>query len=318
MYKGKFGLWISVLIFSFVLQMGITFVPKLFEDKDVTLYFNSNVDSMGSEILNNQNIGNFKLFINKNNADIVIADNLENKENYTSYSNYFCSPMVLYVQNDVVNNEEGFILANPKSEVSPIKVDLKNILLAMENGETWKSLGVNSKVVKGNVRITIPNERSPYYDAVVDLFYLTLNDFKVPTETEKEELENQVNSMLEKCDKVVDIGQEIKTEHEKPSTDSKVFIGPEFLYIRGGSEMSRSNCDAFVPVYFPKTTVYTLNMYVKNNLQENESKITSEFLEYISEQHNFVKLLGWRVNDATFSMDKINYNLIDFIPGYNT
>ena len=101
---------------------------------------------------------------------------------------------------------EGFILADTTNpDYTPYKIDLRVLLDAMEDSKTWKDIGVSSKVVKGNVILSIPNERSPYYQSVVDLFYLTLNDFNIPTSEDIERLEPRVTALVSKCDKIVDV-----------------------------------------------------------------------------------------------------------------
>ena len=268
--------------------------------------------------MNGKKVGDYNIIIDKNNPNIVVTDKDYNSEGYNVIKDYLYTPMVLYVRSSVLSNSKGFILANTaNNEYTPYKFDLRVILDAMEAGKTWKDIGVSSKVAKGVVRLSIPNERSSYYKSVVDLFYLTLNDFNEPTSEDIERLESRVSALLSKCDKVVDVGQEIRNEFEKPSTDYKVFIAPEFLFIRGGSEMTRNNYDAFIPVYFLDTTIHTMDMYYKVPVEGDKTDVVEDFMNYIKEEVKFVKRTGWRLDNVNFSMNDISSSLIDIVPGYN-
>lgn len=318
MYKGKLSLWVVVVCVCFIIQTAFNLIPTLFQEEDITMNFNSSVDTAGINFLNGKKVGDYNIIIDKNNPNIVVTDKDYNSEGYNVIKDYLYTPMVLYVRSSVLNNSEGFILANTvNNEYTPYKFDLRVILDAMEAGKTWKDIGVSSKVAKGVVRLSIPNERSPYYKSVVDLFYLTLNDFNEPTSEDIERLESRVSALLSKCDKVVDVGQEIRNEFEKPSTDYKVFIAPEFLFIRGGSEMTRNNYDAFIPVYFLDTTIHTMDMYYKVPVEGDKTDVVEDFMNYIKEEVKFVKRTGWRLDNVNFSMNDISSSLIDIVPGYN-
>ena len=320
MYKGRLPIWIALLAICFGLNTVTSILPKLFEKDEVSISFESIYDLDGKGSLNNKSVGKYEVKIDNQNPDIIFTDKeIDNKSEYTKYENALYTPLVMYMRAYAIDKPDGLILIQPKEPTStPFKIDLNAVLNGMENDKSWKDLGINTKVAKNKIVLTIPNETSPYYESVIELFYLALNNYKIPTESERTILKPRVDALIQKCDKVSDISQAIISEHDDPSTDYKVFIGPEYLYIRGGLEMSRNDDDAFIPIYFNKTIIFNMDMYSKNNYLENQERSSEMFMEYIQEKPKLVGKLGWRLTNINFSMDSINFQLPDFVEGFAT
>ena len=318
MYKGRLSIWIALLAICFGINTMTSLLPKLFESDEVSIYFESTYDLEGKGSLNNKDIGKYEVKIDSQNPDVIFTDKeINNPSEYTKYEDALYTPLVMYMRAYAVDKPDGLILVQPKEPTStPFKIDLNAVLNGMEKDKSWKDLGINNKVAKNKIALTIPNETNSYYESVVELFYLALNNYNMPTEDERTLLKPRVDALIQKCEKVSDISQEIIAEYDDPSTDYKVFIGPEYLYIRGGTEMSRSYDDAFIPVYFNKTILFNMDMYLKNNHLENQESSSEMFREYIQEKPKLVARLGWRLTNVNFSMDNINFQLPDFVEGF--
>lgn len=325
MYKGKVGYWVTiisiVLVIQFCLSIVFPWVGSWFDSENIMINANtSHTDSGFFEVLGDTSIGDFNYLVDSKNPDIYFSDSSEGsvKEGYTKYSNYLYSPLVLFVRYDVYDNASGFSRIDPQlNSSSPLQIDLYDILVAVEKNQEWKDIGISTQVVKGPVVLTIPNERSPYFEAVVDLFYMTLNNLKEPTETEYEELTPRVLNILNKCEKISDVSQGMISEYDKHSVNYKVFIGPEFLYTRGGEETGRSYDDQFVPIYFMNTIFIKMDMYVNENIQEEDRKIAVEkALNAMSSERGFYEKTGWRIVDSYLDMSHVSYSLANTVSGY--
>lgn len=323
MYKGKLGYWVSIISIVLVIQFCITIVfPWMgtwFREETITVSANSMTDTGFMEVLGESTLGDFHFHVENNNPDFYFCDSSDEvvKTGYTKYSEALYSPMVLYVRYAVFDNNDGFIRINPSdNSQSPLQIDLYDILEGMENNKEWKDIGVSTKVVKGNINIVIPNERSSYYDAVVDLFYLTLNNLKVPTESEYNLLTPRVNALLEKCEKMVDISKGLVSEYDKHSVDYKVFIGPECLFARGGDETGRNTTDQYNPVYFVKTTYVTMDMYIKDVQDGSDNGLIDEAYNYILSDTAFYRRTGWRLKNSYLNMSYVSYSLPNVVPGF--
>lgn len=314
MYKGKLGIWVSIFAVSVVLYLGITYVPSLFQHwfhtDSLNVSVNSTIDTNLIESINKRTISKFTLNVTSNgNVLFEDAGTSVNKAGYTKYSDFMYSPMVLYVRAALTNNESGFIKVT-SSRNSPYKVDLLTILKGMEENKTWKELGFSTKVIKGDVCLWVPSESTSYYSNVEDLFYITLNNGKEPNVTERVQLKSRVDALLDKCVKVTDIAQEIRNEYSDTSTNYRVYIGPEFLYPRGGSEMNMQYSDSFIPVYFTKTSFLYMDVYVKNSIDE-ETNLAEMFRDKMQNTSDFMRTVGWRVKDSTYDLDSVSYALAD-------
>ena len=325
MYKGKVSVWIWIIVIvlfvQFCLNIVFPWVGSWGDYENTTIYAESVYDDALLDSVGNKQFLDYKWYIDKQNPDIYITDDvdIEKKDGYTKYSNYLYSPLVMYVRSQVIDgsNYTGFIRLSPDDgSSSPLQIDLYNILVGMEEDKTWKDIGVSTKVVEGKINVVIPNERCTYYSKVVDLFYLTLNNNKVPTEEERMSLTSRVNALLDKCEKTSSISQGIYDEYKKHSKGYKVFIGPEYLFVRGGEEISRQNYDAYTCVYFMNTTFIEADLYVKSNYAEGEVDVASDVFNKMVAGTGFFRNSGWRMQDSFPKMSNVSYSLVGKVPGY--
>ena len=262
-------------------------------------------DNNLSEFLIGQTINGFKLTLNTTNPSMIIASNYNN-ETYVEYKDYLSSPLILYVPAQIHNSSKnnGFVSFSENSKV--YQIDLLSILEAVESGANFETLGFNKDVVSGIATLYIPSEQTPYYDAVIDLFYLTLNNGKTPSASDIERLKPRVEAIVNKCVKVADIRQAIKDESLKPSTNKKLFIGPEYLHQTcEGMYVYNGSYKDYAPVYFTKTVYLKASIYIKNT-ENGEVSHAKWFLEKIQKKHDFMSLTGWRVANRTYDLYRVS------------
>ena len=302
MYKGRVGIWITVILCCALITGLFKWVPTWFESNDLNVKIEMQNDSGMSETLSRNKINGYRLNLTDKDAEIIISDKSDSISGYTKIENKLFSPLVMYMLADIDDHPEGLIKMGTNSYA--FKVDLYTLLEAMENSKEWEDIGFSNKIIKGPVTIHIPNEQASYYNRVVDLFYLTLNKGEIPDNDTKEALKPRVDKLLEKCVKVVDVNQAVYEEYKKSSTNHKVFIGPEYLFRRGAEySMSRQNEDSFQPVYFVKTVTLYADIFVKD-IEDNNN--LNRFIEKITEKDAFMSKTGWRVEDSTFDIGYIS------------
>ena len=305
MFKGRLGIWAGVIIAALFVQWIVGAAPKWFETDELTVNINVSTDSDLRQLLSENTINKLEINVTDELADVhITTEDEEGLEEYVKYENYIYSPLVMYAS-DVYYNDGGFIAV--PNEDNCYKVDLHNILIAMENGAEWDSLGFDKDVAKGVVKLYIPNEQCAYYNKVEELFYLTLNNGVNPTEAAREQLKSRVDELLKKCEKVSDVGQAIYEEYQEPTKEHKVFIGPEYLYVRNDSSMTSKGSDSFRPVYFLKTVRLEANVCVKQHNDEEGRDFGNELIKVMKEESDFMGDTGWRVKNSTYDLDYIGY-----------
>jgi hypothetical protein len=310
MYKGRLGLWILSVIICLIVSLGVKWIPTWFETTDLNISISIDGDADFSQVVANEKINGIKMYVRDDDPDVIITSNtLANTENYKVYDDILYSPLVMYACG-IYNNDDGFISVAGSS--NKYKVDLYAILTAMESGKDWESIGFHKNVANGKITLYIPNEQCAYYNDVVELFYLTLNNGKTPDEATREALRPRVNTILSQCNTVSDIAQAIADEYSDPSKTHKVFIGPEYLYRRHVGSSIGSGSDStkqFRHVYFLNTVYLTADIYVSK--ADEDIQIGEQFIEKIKTKKHFMQQTGWRIKNSTFDLDDVGWIYIE-------
>jgi hypothetical protein len=277
----------------------------------MSLAANIESDEDMEEILMHEKINGIKINITNDDPIVMIGNKDSSIGQYKTYDDYLYSPLVMYASH-VNSYNDGFIQVPNSNKV--FKVDFYNILTAMEQDKEWGELGFHKHVINGKITLHIPSEHSLYYDHVVDLFYLTLNNGTLPNETTKGQLKDRVDNLLNKCVKVSDICQSIYDEYKKESKTHKVFIAPEFLFARGvdtsigaGDEFGK----AFRPIYFSHTIYLTADLHIRCDEDNNVNPIGLKFINNIQTKAKFMNTTGWRSENRTFQINKASYVLME-------
>lgn len=298
MFKGRLWVWIFVIALCVGIPYLIDNVPKWMETTEI--FISPEVEDVNiAENLLDYRYGKYKVKTASSNNDIIISSTIDEiPPNYTKKEKMISSPIVMYVYSNINNYNDGFIDVGNGN--SCYKIDLMTILNAMEKEKTWQDIGVDEHLLNGEIVLYIPNESSWYYKEIENLFYITLNNGKLPNDNELKELQPRVEALLKKCEKVISIEVEIEKEAYEPSEKGKVFIAPEFLF-QTAKGMGTVGNSYYVPVYFLKTTFVSADFYIKN-----DSKIADDFIEIIQNKPKFMEDTGWRVQNSTFNINNIS------------
>ena len=303
MYKYKIIAWIVAIALLFGFEALVPVIKKSFSKKEVVeIKFEGEEINDLSQSFSNMKINGYKLRIDETSPHILFTQNKQKSKDYYEYENALYSPLCLYVDSCVVNNDESFISVEGNS-YWPYKVDLKSILQAMEKDKKWSDLGFNEAVFTGNVTLYIA-ESGLIYDKTEELFYLTLNDGKTVDEAKEKELKSRVDAIIKKCKKVRNIQQLMEEKYATPGKDRIAILAPEYYYYSLGSCTNTGNSHSFVPIYFNKTVYFDTYIYVVNSAKENQSVNT--FLEKIKTKNDFLYYSGWRARSITYDVNNLS------------
>ena len=305
MLRSRIGIWIMVIILCIGGTYLIDNVPKWMDTTEINIYSEVEDANVAENILDNR-YGDYRVKTTGGEYDIIITNSTEAKTGYTLKENMLYTPMVMYVCGQVDNHENGFIKEEGHNYRK--KIDLYTVLVAMERNLNWDDIGVQDQVVKDKIILYIPSERSWYYSAVEDLFYLTLNGGEMPSDEERTNLKERVDKIIDKCEKVPDVAKAIYDEYSDGSKSGKVFIGPESLFLTGNGMNNSGSTNRFVPIYFTKTTFLYANIYLKTNY--SGVNIAEDFVKTIQTKKGFMEDIGWRVKDSTFDIQKVSSRFI--------
>lgn len=314
MYKGRIGIWASIIVAAILLQLLSNISFNIFAaPDDVKVNIDISYDDALATQMNNREYGDFHTISVglESEPDIIIRDKgveVSNLEDYTKTASLY-SPLVFY---SLGGNVKGFVNLSSENDSYPVlKVDLLSILNGLEAGKTWQDLGFSKDVLSGPITLTIPNESNAYYSNVVDLFYATYNGGKMPTDEKKEELKDRVVSVLSKCNKVADVRQAMLDAENK---EKLACIGPEYIFIRGGNSFSSNSGSSFRLSYFNYTSNVKCDVYSKNNtVNDKGEEVISIGNKVVSDMHDvysFTKKFGWRVSQSSWDITNVYYILI--------
>lgn len=319
MYKGRLGLWASILAVALLLQVLSNISLDLFKGKeDLKVNVDAAYDSALSSYMNSTKYSDYRLISVNVDAepDIIIRDKgveLSDTENYTKVTSLY-SPLVFY---SLGGSDKGFVnLSSERSSYPILKVDLLSILNGLDAGKTWQDLGFSKDVLSGPITLTIPNEGCAYYSNVVDLFYATFNGGTMPDDDKKLELKDKVVSVLSKCNKVADVRQAMLEADHK---NKLACIGPEYIFIRNGNSFASHSTIGFRVSYFNATSNVECDVYTKNNTVDSRgSEVISSGNHAVDDMRNevyYTKKFGWRVTASTWNIANVFYILT---PTYKT
>lgn len=304
MYRSRLSIWISCVCIIICLGLGVKFVKWLSADPaEYNMYCTSSDNIIKSNISDISGDYEFNLYDTRENTDFIIQPTSNETINgYTKYANYIYSPLVLWARADATDPKYGFnVLNKGNSYSSTVYKDLAIILDAIENDKTFKDIGIDKKVAEGKVKLYIPNKMSVYYPLVEDLFYITLNNGKVPNDIERENLKEKVDALLEKCPKVEDVAQKMMALYDKDDKEYTLFLGPECIVSRDTYAFNTTNENAWMCVYLNYTNTFNYDLFVKDGHKDN-------LLEVLIES-GFSKKTGFRIYNSSSFSDSYNHTI---------
>lgn len=326
MYKGKIKIWAILIIISLIISnFGIV-------TSGVGSFFKTTTSNIGTWIENNLGTTEYNTYVKidevsltpkfhdykKSGAKLHIVSNIdeaeviirnssdEELEGYTKYSDWFSSPILMYVPSKAYSDDSGFIKNKTETTLSTyyyIQKDLKMILEALENDKKYSDIGLDEKIFNTEkVMIAIPNENAECFDEIKLLISLTLNNYNYEGINDVK-LQKRVDNIISKCvkyesanqylDKLIDEGRKAK----KP-----IVLAPEYIVINSTSNYDSSNTgntSTFVCCIPTKTINITYDIFVKDN-KDNENYYDNLWESFTKKK--FIDRIGLRNKEMDFDI----------------
>lgn len=302
MLRVRIGLWGILLSICVAIYALIGFWNFLTDSTNVNTYISTGVldTTFANRVYSNSTNRLVYSQSSKNESSILIEEDssVKNSSKYTVYSDYLYTPIVGFVRDNVEDYADSFVDLGNES----YKINLYDVLMGLKNDKEWKDLNFHEKVLTGKIQIVIPSENTPYYSYIRDLFAYILTNKSVLEESDYV----LTDSILDKCIKVSDISVRMKSDMDSKDFDeehrSYFYIAPEFICMNRDSELYDMNSkygDAYIPIYFDKTTKLTLDVSIANDVQDVD--LIKDFITYNKDDYGFTKVSGWRVTDGYMS-----------------
>lgn len=217
-----------------------------------------------------------------------------NKPGYKYYPKMFYSPIVCYV------NEYWYKNSSDWNGYDNVKgnyyIDVSQVLEGLLEDKTWEDIGVDNKhAMKGEIVVKIPDEKSEYYDDVLDFIKNNMQSDGL-TDAQKDE---KVQNIINKCESF-NVGKWI--ENEEDLEKNEIIIAPEFYY------MNTSN-DVLI-AYGNKTNAVFYDVWLTNKTNSVKDRFdkecTFDYAEDIAEMYRsdykILKNIGLRVKNSTYDI----------------
>lgn len=309
--KAKWKVWLGMLAIAALLQFSkgfiVNFITGLFNEPAYTecrIEFRDE-DAKYKNTVSGKNIvidisTAYKLTATSEDPDIIITKDNESIDGYTKKEKYAYVPLIM-VANPSVSGKDAFFNAIKNRQCEK---DIRIILKAIEEGKSWKDIGITSNRVVNNskdkVTLIIPNEYDKSYQKIKNYILLALNDYKEPSEAELVDLTNRTNAILYKCTKVDSISALF---HQ--NTWFKGIILCEENIIAKESSSFRNTCTVISP---GKTMRTQYNVYIKTSKAEE--------LEDLLTSYKFLNVTGYRIGNVDVSDSKYykySFQVFDFV-----
>lgn len=235
--------------------------------------------------------------------EIVFSEQEKKLEGFKEYKKGIYSPIIMYVNENVLSADSGFNLSNADKTINykNVKKNLNTILTAIEENKTWEDLGVNSKCLEGTVTLAVPDEYNPYRDLVKDLFMINLTTGEI-NESNYDELSERAEKILEKCIQIEDpLGYLVANKGKKV-----IVVAPEFIIEDNEDGVFRKVThsadilnDLFTPVYPTRTTAIFYNVYIKEEVVGNDVEEKKEHMDYVALNNPVSNTIGFRTKNGS-------------------
>lgn len=308
--KAKWKIWVMMLVIAVGLKFGLALFKDFLETKkqdaivsEVRIDFQEE-DAKYKNIVAEKKIKvdgkNYKIIATSDDPDLIITKSDKKLEGYTKKENFLYIPLIM-VANPKFQQSENFF---NKIDSYQYEKDFRLILKAMEEGKTWRDIGISSTSVvensKDEVSMIIPNEYDKSYQEIKDYILLALNDYKEPTEDEMTDLLKRTNAILAKCEKV----DNISTLFNQSTWFKGIILCEENIIAKERNSFT-GNC---IVISTGKTKRSRYNVYMKNsNIEDLTSLITNI---------GFLEKTGYRSNDTNISKSDsyaYSFQVFDFI-----
>lgn len=298
MYKNRLNIWVAVLcIYGLIMSMiSLDIDSMIVENNMLNIYCDT--DSTFKSVIQTKIPD---MYINTvssaNDADVIIrsSDISGDIPGFTKTNDYIFSPIVIFAPTSLrIETIES------QQDGNSYKIIMNKLADAVINENTLEEFKeVNDDYKKNKICFGMPSEGNFYYEKALEQIYVAMNNNKVPTEKEKDQLKSKVDELMAASFTCNDIGQHA---HNLTYGDMNFYIGPEYLIKTDNVFSSATNQWYFSPVYFDNSVAIKYDIYVKNNDEQIKEKINSMIIqnEYFvdntsyrtSYSHNYCELMN--------------------------
>lgn len=300
MYKSRVYIWIAILIiFGIGRWISSIDFSKIIKERP-TMTINADTNITVKSVLLESKFDNFKTIQTSDDAAIIIKDfSNETLDGYDKIEKAIHSPMVLYIPYKDEKPSNIFYSLGDNAKF----VDFKEIANAIIEGKTLGDLNIDTGRYKNKkIILNIPSENCFYYNEMIEQIYICLNDYKIPTEEQRNTLKPIVDKLLNKaiiCNDMLE-----KIEHYQTSDEYSIFIAPEFYLHEGSSHFGTSSNEYYESIYFEKSIALGYDIFAKSDFVLNEISLK----EYIDK--NILKDRDFS-NDSCFrTLTNHDYNYL--------
>lgn len=305
--KAKIKVWAMIILICGILYKIPGIISYITRDVPVMEYsVGIDIDDVslknriaGQTISQKDNV--IKLSVKSEDQDFIISRRSdENKyPGYEKMEGYLYTPLVMFVNNNVVNYNDNITIVEQDSGSAYMK-DIRYLLQAIESDKTWKDIGFDERLIgkeKENVKFIIPNEYDSIYQTIRDYFVLALNDFKIPTEEEQKELQQRVDAIIAKCDKQENVSGILKGS----SITKGIFVYRESVISEHLEEFKNSFIS--MPYYFEISPGKTVD--IKYDVYVKKDKIDG--IKNFMQSADFLEIFGMRNVDSINTTQSKSY-----------
>jgi hypothetical protein len=284
--KGKIEVWVCSFIVAIIIanigKVG-SCISNAFEDNRESMTVGVFTDE-NSIIDNISSLGhNFKTYeeegyvvtysLNNMNTDVVISSTDLSSSLSSDYINIgnAHSPIIL-VGNDWVEDTTSFFNVVPQkvpglsNDYNTYSCDFEDIVKAIETDKTWEDLGIQKKIIKGNVSLVIPKMNTIEGTYVWNYIYQTVQNM-YPNKTNEEILEI-TNLIIGKSRQSSSIAMEFMDYHKNTTKSAYAFslwLIPEHMVANALDGFSSDNSYNLYPIYLNKTNAIGYYVYARND-----------------------------------------------------
>lgn len=259
MYKSKWMAWICIFIIYIVSSL-VAIIPG--RNNKITAFIDA--DSVVMKKVG----GKVDITDIKDNAQMIISSNPDlNEPGFERLSGSIYSPVVCYYPGTFYPNSMLY-----KMGTATRYINMETIINTVINDTKIKDMNFDVKkdYDKGEdtIKVFFPSKGSAIYDASVEQIYLVLNNMRVPTDEEREELRPTVEEFLSKTEECNDAASYINGNN---IDGMYLFIGGE--YVLNNSCFNSEYSSNYFPAYFEKSKVVEYYVFVRPEYKENVEKL---------------------------------------------
>ena len=290
--KGKWKVWIAIILFSVVISGLMKGIPKIIEGKKEKEPINYTISMRTENQLLNSRVANKKIVIEKQpylftntetDPDIIISEHSSDLEypGYDKLDGYLYTSFTMFSSADLYNDKDIWINSVKEHTYGKYSKDIRLLLEAIEHGKSWKDIGINESSIIENLneraKLYIPNQYHYSYKYLRLYIAMALNDYQPIDSSNQEDLLKRADGIISKLDECEVL------EVMKDSNMDGIILAPESTITECSQKFTGSSLGVISP---GKSLRIEYDVYVKPDKTER--------FKDLSKEYKFLNLFGLR------------------------